>query len=176
MNLNDLNDISEGDRRGGGSYRLGTVTAFDAARCRVRVRLDDGVETAWLPWAALSAGLLKIWNPPALGEQIQVQSPSGDLHNAVACPSVFCEANPAPSHNPEHTLLAWADGGYIRYERDTHRMYLGAQCGVRIDGDLIVSGDVMTSSVSLNSHVHGGVQPGGGLTGMGIGAGILPCE
>ncbi len=169
MNLRDLNQISEGDRRSGGSYRLGTVTAFDADACRVRVKLDDGLETAWLPWATWAAGSLRVWSPPEIGEQVQVQSPSGDMHMAVACPSMFCNAFSAPSNNPKHTLLAWDDGGYLRYERDTHKMFIGAPCSVHIDGFLVVSGDVTAGggSVSLLKHVHGGVQPGGALTGTG---------
>lgn len=122
----------------GGAVRLGTVTAFDAARCRVRVRVagegDEAVRTHWLPWATWAAGHLRVWSPPAIGEQCLLLAPSGDLEQAVALPAVFQQkgAFPAPSDNPQHTLLQWDDGGYIRYERDTGRLFIHAPNLIRI--------------------------------------------
>jgi phage baseplate assembly protein V len=57
-----------------------------------------------------------------------VLAPSGDLAQAIAVPAVFQQggAFPAPSNNPKHTLLQWDDGGFIRYERDTHSMFMHA--------------------------------------------------
>lgn len=150
----------------GGAVRLGTVTEFDAQRCRARVRIaGDGeasVRTGWLPWATWAAGHLRVWSPPAKGEQCLVLAPSGDLAQAVAVPAVFQQAGafPAPSDNPQHTLLQWDDGGYIRYERDTHRLILHASCVVRVEGDLLVTGDVYAGGVSLRKHRHTGVRRG----------------
>lgn len=150
----------------GGAVRLGTVTDFDAQRCRARVRIagdgETSVRTGWLPWATWAAGHLRVWSPPAVGEQCLVLAPSGDLAQAVAVPAVFQQAGafPSPSSNPQHTLLLWDDGGYIRYERDTHRMVLHAPCVVRIEGDLLVTGDVFAGGVSLRKHRHTGVRRG----------------
>lgn len=116
----------------GGAVRLGTVTEFDAQRCRVRVRIagdgETSVRTGWLPWATWAAGHLRVWQAPAIGEQCLVLAPSGDMAQAIAVPAVFQQrgAYPAPSNNPRHTLLQWDDGGYIRYERDTHSMFMHA--------------------------------------------------
>lgn len=150
----------------GGAVRLGTVIEFDAARCRVRVRIaGDGAQgtlTGWLPWGTWAAGHLRVWSPPAVGEQCLLLAPSGDLEQAVAMPAVFQQqgAFPAPSDNPQHTLMQWDDGGYIRYERDTHRLIMGAPCVVRVEGDLMVTGDVFAGGVSLRRHRHTGVRRG----------------
>lgn len=150
----------------GSAVRVGVVTDFDAGRCRVRVRLagqdDQSVRTGWLPWATWAAGHLRVWSPPAAGEQCLVLAPSGDLAQALAVPAVFQQAGafPAPIDNPRHTLLQWDDGGYIRYERDTHRMVLHAPCVVRVEGDLLVTGDVFAGGVSLRKHRHTGVRRG----------------
>lgn len=150
----------------GGVVRLGTVAAFDPQACRVRVRVagegDQAVRTGWLPWATWAAGHLRVWSPPANGEQCLVLAPSGDWAQAIAVPAVFQQrgAYPAPSNNPHHTLLQWDDGGYIRYERDTHRLILHASCVVRIEGDLLVTGDVFAGGVSLRKHRHAGVRRG----------------
>ncbi|WP_114649105.1 phage baseplate assembly protein V [Pseudothauera hydrothermalis] len=166
----------------GGTVRLGTVKEFDRARCRVRVRLAgedaDAVTTGWLPWATWSAGHLRVWSPPAIGEQCLVLSPSGDLAQAVALPAVHQQDGPypAPSDNPQHTLLAWDDGGYIRYERDTHRLILHASCVVRIEGDLMVTGDVYAGGVSLRRHRHTGVRKGASTSGGPTGGEAPSCQ
>lgn len=122
----------------GGAVRLGTVAEFDAQRCRARVRIagdgETSVRTGWLPWATWSAGHLRVWQAPAIGEQCLVLAPSGDMAQAVALPAVFQQAGafPAPSSNPQHTLLQWDDGGYIRYERDTGRLFIHAPNLIRI--------------------------------------------
>lgn len=166
----------------GGAVRLGTVTDFDAQRCRARVRIaGDGeasVRTGWLPWATWAAGHLRVWSPPAIGEQCLVLAPSGDLAQALAVPAVFQQAGafPAPSDNPQHTLLQWDDGGFIRYERDTHRMVLHAPCVVRVEGDLMVTGDVFAGGVSLRRHRHTGVVPGNGISGGPTGGEAPSCQ
>ena len=161
---------------------MGTVTEFDPTRCRVRVRLagdgESAVRTGWLPWATWAAGHLRAWSPPAEGEQCLVLAPSGDLAQAIAVPAVFQQGGsfPAPSNNPKHTLLQWDDGGFIRYERDTHRMVLHAPCVVRVDGDLMVTGDVFAGGVSLRRHRHTGVMPGGGTSAGPTGGESPACQ
>lgn len=167
----------------GAAVRLGTVAEFDPGRCRVRVRIagedhESAVRTGWLPWATWAAGHLRVWSPPAEGEQCLVLAPSGDLSQAVALPAVFQQqgAFPAPSNNPNNTLLQWDDGGYIRYERDTHRMTLSAPCVVKVVGDLLVTGDVFAGDVSLRQHRHTGVSRGDEETGGPTGGESPACQ
>ncbi len=166
----------------GGVVRMGTVTEFDPRRCRVRVRLagddESAVRTGWLPWATWAAGHLRVWSLPAKGEQCLVLAPSGDLAQALAVPAVFQQAGafPAPSDNPQHTLLQWDDGGFIRYERDTHRLILHASCVVRIEGDLLVTGDVFAGGVSLRKHRHTGVRRGGSTSDGPTGGEAPACQ
>ncbi|GIX31371.1 MAG: hypothetical protein KatS3mg124_1843 [Porticoccaceae bacterium] len=178
----DILTLGAADWGRGSVVRLGTVLAFHAERCRVQVRISggdqDGVQTGWLPWATWAAGHLRVWSPPAQGEQCLVLAPSGDLAQAVAVPAVFQQrgAFPAPSDHPEHTLLLWDDGGYIRYERDTHRLILHAPCVVRIEGDLLVTGDVFAGGVSLRKHRHIGVEVGPGISGVPTGGEEPACR
>ena len=166
----------------GGVVRMGTVTEFDPPRCRARVRIagdgETSVRTGWLPWATWAAGHLRVWSPPAKGEQCLVLAPSGDMAQAVAVPAVFQQAGhfPAPTSNELHTLLMWDDGGYIRYERDTHRLILHASCVVRIEGDLLVTGDVYAGGVSLRKHRHTGVRRGGSTSDGPTGGEAPACQ
>jgi hypothetical protein len=48
---------------------------------------------------------------------------------------------------------------------------------VRIEGNLIVSGDVMAAGgeLSLLNHKHPGIEPGGGMTKVGVIGGQPTC-
>jgi len=136
--------------------RLGVVADADYARARVRVRIsgeagaDGEAMTGWLPWATWAAGHLRVWSPPAVGEQCLVLAPRGDLAQALAVPAVFQQAGsfPAPSDNPFHTILAWDDGGYIRYERDTHILAIHAPKQIHITAGSLIK--IQAGRVEIN--------------------------
>lgn len=176
--IHDQRALSESDRRAGGQFRYGTVEERDFERARVRVRLSEDLLSDWLPWATWAAGRLRVWSPPAEGEQCLVLSPSGEPHLGVAVPAIWRDTFPAPSADPDETLLRWDDGGYLRYHLVERRMMLHAPCGVWIDGDLIASGDVLAGAgdVSLLRHRHCGVQSGSACSDPASGGGVLPCE
>jgi phage baseplate assembly protein gpV len=190
MSKTDALTLDAADWGRGSAVRLGVVAEADYANARVRVRIsgEAAIEgeaeasgeavTGWLPWATWAAGHLRVWSPPAEGEQCLVLAPSGDLAQAVAVPAVFQQrgAFPAPSDNPYHTILVWDDGGYIRYERDTHRMILSAPCVVRVEGDLLVTGDVYAGDVSLRKHQHTGVMSGTDISDAPTGGEEPPCQ
>ena len=185
MSIDDAVTLDAADWGRGSAVRLGVVAKADYRRARVRVRIsgepgaDGEAVTGWLPWASWAAGHLRVWSPPAVGEQCMVLAPSGDLSLAVAVPAVYQQAGrfPAPSDNPNHTIFSWDDGGYLRYERDTGRMVLHAPCVVRIEGDLMVTGDVVAGGgVSLRRHRHTGVMTGGGTSGGPTGGESTSCQ
>lgn len=184
MSMTDALTLDAADWGRGSAVRLGVVAEADYARARVLVRIsgeagsDGEAVTGWLPWATWAAGHLRVWSPPAIGEQCLVLAPSGDLAQALAVPAVFQQSGafPAPSDNPDHTILAWDDGGYIRYERDTHRMILSAPCVVRVEGDLLVTGDVYAGGVSLRKHRHTGVKSGNETSGGPTGGERPSCQ
>jgi phage baseplate assembly protein V len=156
MSKTDALTLDAADWGRGSAVRLGVVAEADYARARVRVRISGevGVEgeavTGWLPWATWAAGHLRVWSPPAEGEQCLVLAPSGDLAQAVAVPAVFQQLGdfPAPSDNPKHTVLQWDDGSYIRYERDTHRMFIHASDQIHLTAGALIK--IQASRVEIN--------------------------
>ncbi|MEO3478141.1 phage baseplate assembly protein V [Phaeobacter sp. CAU 1743] len=76
-----------------GIVRFGVVTAVDAGRARAKVSFGGESESGWLPWLALRAGAISVWAPPAIGEQVQVLSTSGDTAQGTILGSLFSEAN-----------------------------------------------------------------------------------
>lgn len=57
---------------------------LDLVKAKVRVKLGENLR-GWLPWLT-TAGHLKTWNPPVVGEQVVVLSPGGDLEQSVVLP------------------------------------------------------------------------------------------
>ncbi|MCU1717426.1 phage baseplate assembly protein V [Pseudomonas sp. 5P_3.1_Bac2] len=163
--------------------RPGTIAEVDlrAARCRVR---SGGLLSAWLPWLAERAGSTRQWNPPSVGEQCLLLSPSGSPEYGFVLLGLFSAANPAPANSASLTRQLFADGAQIDYDHQSHRLSAILPAGgsasvqapggitltgnVTINGQLNVSQDVLAGAqaISLTKHLHGGIMPGAGLTGV----------
>ena len=156
-------------RRMGDLIRLGRVVEIQGKSARVRA---GDVETDWIRWPATRAGRLKVWSPPSLDEQVLLFAPEGDIERAVIGPSFFSNLHPAPEEDGSD-FIEFEDGGRLSYHPETKVLSVAladgagltitAPAGVRIEGDLQVSGDVVAGGVSLTSHTHTGDS--GGKTG-----------
>ncbi|WP_232503869.1 phage baseplate assembly protein V [Stenotrophomonas maltophilia] len=166
--------------------RDGVVTEVDHAAALCRVRSGE-MQTDFIPWMTPAAGKVRVWLPPSVGEQVQLLCIDGDLANAVALPGLFSATVPAPSSNPDLTLIQFADSATVAYDSAAHALTANLPAGgtvsivadggvrisgpVSIDGDVIITGkaevseDVTGGGISLKQHKHGGVQAGGGTSG-----------
>ena len=172
--------------------RLGTIAEVDVVKARARVKSGE-LLTTWLPWLALRAGADREWNPPTVGEQVLLLSPSGQLAQGIVLTGLFSETNPANGDRTGLHRTTYRDGAVIEYDSlashlravlpdggTTELISLG---GITITGDITHQGnytqtgnqsvtgtvevteDVIAASVSLVNHRHGGVTPGNGKTG-----------
>lgn len=92
--------LSELERRIGSQGRTGVVTEVDAANGLARVQLTEGdtpMMTGWIPWVEPAAGANKTHNPPSVGQQVEISSESGDLHDASIQGSLNSATNGRPS-------------------------------------------------------------------------------
>lgn len=135
---------AEIDRRVANGLMLGRVTAVNAAAGRVRVAFGD-LASPELPVGQMRAGALSFWWMPAVGEQVLVGCPSGDIGQGIVLCSVF--AGNAPSADAAVPMIDLAGGR------------------LAVNGTLEVTGDVIAQGISLVTHVHGGVEPGNAQTG-----------
>lgn len=159
--------------------RLGTVADVDPAKPRCRMK-TGGLVTAWLPCFTLRAGEDRTWDPPSIGEQGIVFSPSGDPATGAVLVGLNSDAFPAPDDNPNRHRRTYRDGAVIEYDTESHTLRatlpdggqvdIVAPAGVTILGDVTVTGlvtvseDVVAAGISLVQHVHGGVLTGGATT------------
>lgn len=110
------------ERRLANSIRLGAIMAVDLAKRRVRVKSGE-IETTWLAWPAGRAGTGKRrWDPPEVGEQVVMLSPSGDMRQAVVLPGVYQDAHDAPSSSGDKDHVTYGDGTVIEYDRGSHTL------------------------------------------------------
>lgn len=164
-------DIPELQRRVSNVFRIGNISAVDLAAARVKVDFQ-GVTTAWIPWMTDRAGAVKIWNPPSVGEQVCVCSPSGELGAGFIMSGAINYAGNPASDNRNHVyrLELPASGAFeIKIGDRTfilNNTKLVFDGDLEVDGDIkatgnvIADGDITAGTVSLSSHVHAGVVAG----------------
>ena len=166
------------ERRLANTVRLGTVMAVDAANARVRIR-SGSIETAWLPWSTGRAHPSKRrWDPPAVGEQVAIIAPGGDMRQAVVLPGVYQQSAGAPASSPDKDTTIYGDGTVIEYDQGTHTLVanLGpsqvratrdevllqvggaslrvTSSGVQIVGNLSINGISGAAGVTMNGDVQ----------------------
>jgi len=145
--------VSQLERRQRSQLRTGVVAEVDPGQGLARVRLldsDPPFLTGWIPWSEPSAGANRTHNPPSVGQQVQITSESGDLHDAVIQGSLNSDANARPSGAGDAHVLASIGGVTITVS--------GAELA-------ITGGQVTHNGKDIgDTHTHGGITPGPGDT------------
>jgi phage baseplate assembly protein gpV len=139
------------DRRVANTVQLGRIVSIATETMRVRVALGD-IETHPIPVAQLASGAIRFHWMPSPGEQVVVFAPGGDLARAFVQGSVPQADGPVAPDAQTPTI-------------DLGGGTLNIVGNLAVDGDITATGDVTASGVSLVTHTHGGVTPGGGNTG-----------
>ena len=153
-----------------GQPRHAIVTSVDAVSHAVKVMIQpDGIESGWIPDAAVATSGLRIACPAEIGSQVLVVPVEGDAEHPVVVARVFdvvtipplSPATGTPVQPGEFGIFA-NDGSYIHLTKDN--IFLKGK--IVVDGYLQVNGDMVANGISLISHQHIGTQPGQGLSGQ----------
>lgn len=176
------------ERRLENIIRIANISDVDLSdpknpQCRCTV---GEITTNWLSIGHTRMGVVKDWNPPSVGEQVVLLSPSGDLSQAVIIASLSSTANPSPDTDPKKPKRTYPDGAVIEYDYEAHKLTaslptgatfeLTSDGGLKIKGDIDLDGginttkDVVIKGVSFLGHVHAGVLPGLASTAIPTGA------
>lgn len=110
-----MNDLATLARLLENLIRFGTIAAVQMKPPRVKV-LTGTLTTAWLPWLSPRAGEDREWNPPTVGEQVLLLSPSGQLANGAAITGLFSEHIPANGNRAGLHRTTYRDGAVIEYD------------------------------------------------------------
>ena len=190
-----MNDLAALARLLENLIRFGVIAAVRMEPPRVQVTTGK-LTTAWLPWLAGRAGSDREWDPPTVGEQVILLSPSGQLANGIVVTGVFSDHVPANGNRAGLHRRTYADGTVIEYDSIAHHLNatlvdggttnLISKGGINLVGDIThqgdyiqtgnqtvtgqvqVSIDVIAAGVSLVTHPHSGVKAGGDQSGVPI--------
>ena len=108
--------------------RIGTISAVDHAAARCRVASGE-LESEWLPWLEQRAGDTRTWEPPTVGEQVILLSPSGEPAGGIVLTGIFRSAHPAPSGSASAHLIDYPDGARVSYDHAAHTWLLDVPVG-----------------------------------------------
>lgn len=167
--------LADMQRRLANLFRVGRITEVDRAKGRVKVSFH-GVTSPWLPWQTARAGAVKNWSPPAVGEQVCVVSPSGELGSGfVMGGSINYEDQAAPDDRENVEKITLPEAG--AYEIHVGGAVLTIAGGkltftgdVEITGKISATGNIETpaevkaDTIGLKTHKHTGVLSGPGTT------------
>lgn len=119
--------------------RVGTVSSVDYKAGTVRVTFPDRDNMVSDELPVLIPGGYGKSNPiPAAGESVVCLFLGNGLH-AGYCLGTFYDELPG---TPEQNGVYFEDGSYVYYDRTTQTLQVRAVSGVKIDGDLIVTGSI----------------------------------
>ena len=157
-----MNSLAELARLIENLIRLGTVAEVQVEPPRVRVKTGN-VTTAWRPWFALRAGEDREWDPPTVGEQVILFSPSGNLAQGVALTGLFSDQIPANGDREGLHRRTYRDGAVIEYDSIAKhlRATLPGTAEVIAEGDIDVTSNANISAVALgdiNLNSGGNIQ------------------
>ena len=144
MNIADLARLLEN------IVRFGTVEAVQMRPPRVMVK-SGHIKTAWRPWLNLRAGADREWDPPTLGEQVVLLSPSGNLAQGVVLTGIFSDLIPANGDREGLHRRTYRDGAVIEYDSIAKhlRATLPGTAEVIAEGDIDVTSNANISAVAL---------------------------
>ncbi|WP_349929179.1 phage baseplate assembly protein V [Acinetobacter sp. A1-4-2] len=151
--------------------RFGTIKAIYSAKPFTTVTVTIGeITTAKLRFLSLRAGKTKTWDPPSIGEEVMVLSPSGVLEMGVAIAGFNNADNPSPSDDLNQTIRIFEDGCIFTYDVSSHELtailpaggkaILTAPGGVTVNGDTTINGNVQVNgSIAMTgNNTVGGSQ------------------
>lgn len=163
-------DIAELSRRLENMIRIGTIAEIDHAARRVRVNSGE-LTTDWLKWRAVRAGSTLTWEPPTIGEQVMILSPSGELANGIVIPSIYSDAHDAPDSSPNTHVTQYPDGAVVSYNHASGAMSI---TGIK-SASIAASGNVTVECANANVNCTGkaSVTAEGGIELDGTGAAQL---
>ncbi|MRR50794.1 MAG: phage baseplate assembly protein V [Rhodocyclaceae bacterium] len=152
-------DVVELSRLVENLIRIGTIAEVDHAAGRCRVKSGE-LLTQWLPWFALRAGATTTWDPPTVGEQVMLLSPSGEPSGGVALTGIYSTAIAPPSHSADEHVTHYPDGATVAYNHAT-----GALTATGIKTALVQAADAITLEApdilidaAATLHLHAGVR------------------
>ena len=152
-----------------GRARHAVVTAVDPNTHSVKVQVQpEGIVSGWIPDPGLACAGLRIACPAETGTQVLIVPAEGDAEHPVIVARLFDTTIVPPTSpftnkpvQPGEIGIFLADGTALHVSAGS----VSIKGVLNVQGSVVATGDVTGNGISLDAHVHRGVQPGTGLTG-----------
>lgn len=108
-------DLIELSRRLENLIKIGTIHSVDLVNKRARVQSGE-LTTQWLRWIERRCGETQTWDPPTIGEQCVVFSPSGEPANGLIIYGAPSDEIDTPSHAANEHVIKFPDGATFTYD------------------------------------------------------------
>lgn len=159
-------DNVELSRRIENLLRIGIVAEVDVDNALVRVD-SGGLKTQWLPWFERRAGKTRTWDPPTVGEQVLILSPSGELAAGIVLVGIYSAAHDAPDDSHDTHVIDYPDGARISYNHASgHLEAVGIKTG-RIEAAVSITLDTPDTFITGTLTVDDLLTYKNGLRGFG---------
>lgn len=142
--------------------REGEISAIFPEKGTVRVKFDDdGTVSYELPIIFRGVIGTKDYWMPDIGEQVVcLFLPNGNARGFVIG-AVYSNVNPPPVTDKNKRHVSFEDGTTIEYDTSTSTLTVDSAGPINIkaneiniEGDVIVTGDIVASDISLVKHTH----------------------
>lgn len=161
-------DTVELSRRIENLIRFGSIHSVDHAKRLCRVQ-SGGMVTQWLPWIERRAGATTTWDPPTIGEQCVVLSPSGEPAGGMVFYGAPSDVIDTPSHAPEKHVIRFPDGATFSYDHDASHLEITGIATATIEARDSVTIDTPLVQITHMCRVYGPlIQVNGPLSSNGI--------
>jgi len=156
------------------------ATKAKDGKALVKVEYDTNCISDWLPMAMTNNGLIKVWIPPTVGEQVTVLRAFGNSDSGIVFRSIFNRNSKEPidanekniiillkdetkiEHNFESkiTRVDFLDKKYIQYDAENSELKINTQTVSLECDNLTVTGEVsfqkslnISDSLSVGSNI-----------------------
>ena len=154
-----------------------SISETDETARRLRVSIDDGQISGWLPWPADIGRNYIRWHPLRIGCGILLACPSGNLANAQIIGQTYSKNLPPPSSAKNIDTIVFEDGTAIEYNSESSTLSVDAVGDIAIISGtetaitaptISITADTLniTAAVIIDGPV---TQAGGDITSDGIG-------
>lgn len=129
--------------------KIGVVSTADQASGSVRVTFADRDDMVSAPLPVITAG--------GWGRGIALPDPGETVlcvfldngQSAGFCLGAYYAGDEHPPGNGNQRGIWFEDGSFVYYDRAAHMLQVKAARGVRVEGDLIVTGSITRGGVSI---------------------------
>lgn len=151
--------------------RIGTIKTIHPSKPFLTVTVNFGeITTAKIRYLNSRSGDDQSWNPPSVGEEVIVFSPSGVLEMGIAFGGLNNADYPAISEDLNKNIMLFSDGCMISYDTKQHALeailpetgtaVLTANGGVTVNAAQGVTVNAMEGGLEVNgdTRINGNIQ------------------